>query len=121
MAKRRNWCRMAGECGVAWHAVVAADALGDDEVVGARIAGKDIAVARSAGAYYAFSNICTHQFALLSDGTIEDGCIECPLHQGRFDLATGKPLSPPVEKPIAVHKVRVEAGQVMVELQDAPR
>ena len=48
---------------------------------------RPVALVRSGGEWHALHNICTHQFALLSDGYVEDGCIECPLHQGRFDRA----------------------------------
>jgi 3-phenylpropionate/trans-cinnamate dioxygenase ferredoxin subunit len=105
---------------MAWHEVVEASGLGDDEVVGVKIAGKDVAVCRADGEYFALGNVCTHQFALLSDGVVEDGCIECPIHQGRFDLRTGQPKGPPVNKPVAVYNVKVEDGRVMVELEDAP-
>ena len=70
------------------------------------------------GELYALDNICTHQFAVLSEGYVEDGCIECPLHQGRFSLATGAPLAPPVTEPVRVYPVRTEAGKVYVELPD---
>ncbi|MCK6453093.1 MAG: non-heme iron oxygenase ferredoxin subunit [Alphaproteobacteria bacterium] len=103
---------------MAWHPVAEAEALSDDEVVGVKIAGKDIAVCRAGGEYFALGNVCTHQFALLSDGVIEDGCIECPIHQGRFDLKTGQPKGPPVSKAVDVYKVRVDGGRVMVELDE---
>lgn len=103
---------------MAWHPVVEAEGLSDDEVVGVKIAGKDIAVCRAGGEYFALDNVCTHQFALLSDGAVEDGCIECPMHQGRFDLRTGEPKGPPVSKPVAVYKVQVENSRVMVELDE---
>jgi len=60
--------------------------------------------------------VCTHQFALLSDGYVEHGCIECPLHQGRFDLKTGAPLCAPVTEPVRVYRVKVEDAKVFVEL-----
>lgn len=100
-----------------WHAVIAAGAIGEDEVVGVKVAGLDIAVVRSDGAFFALGNICTHQNALLSDGVVEDGCLECPLHQGRFDLKTGAARGLPAEQPVPVYNVRVEGGQVMIEIE----
>jgi nitrite reductase/ring-hydroxylating ferredoxin subunit len=52
---------------------------------------------------------------LLSDGFVEDGCIECPLHQGKFDVKTGAALCAPVTAPVRTYKVQVENGAVMVE------
>lgn len=65
---------------------------------------------------YATHNVCTHQFALLSDGFLEDGCIECPLHQGKFDVKTGAALCAPVTTPLRTYKVEVANGAVMVEI-----
>ncbi len=57
-----------------------------------------VALYRFGEDYLATGNVCTHQYALLSDGFVEDGCVECPLHQAVFDLRTGKALSGPVSK-----------------------
>jgi 3-phenylpropionate/trans-cinnamate dioxygenase ferredoxin subunit len=103
---------------LAWHEVPEALTLGDDEVRGVHVGEREIALCRSAGAFYALDNVCTHSFAALSDGYVEDGCIECPLHQGRFSLATGAPVSPPVTEPVRVYAVRTEAGKIYVELPD---
>jgi len=46
-----------------------------------------------------------------------DGSIECPLHQGRFDIRTGKALCAPVTEDLAVHEVRIDAGRVQVRLR----
>ncbi|MGN5477172.1 Rieske 2Fe-2S domain-containing protein [Cupriavidus basilensis] len=47
---------------------------------------------RSDDQYFVTDNVCTHRYALLSDGYLEDGCIECPLHQARFDIRTGQAM-----------------------------
>ncbi len=59
--------------------------------------GTKILVAESAGKYYAVANKCAHmgislvgKTALLQ-GKVENGCITCPAHGSRFDLATGAP------------------------------
>jgi 3-phenylpropionate/trans-cinnamate dioxygenase ferredoxin component len=103
---------------VAWHEVKEAAALGDEEVVGVRVGDRQIAICKSGGALYAIDNVCTHQYALLSEGYVEDGCIECPLHQGKFALRTGAPLAPPVTQPVRVYALRNEAGKLYVELPE---
>ncbi len=103
---------------VGWHAVAEADALGDDEALGVKVGQVPIAIVRAGGMLHAVHDVCTHQYALLSDGYVEDGCIECPLHQGRFDLITGNALCAPVTEPVKVYPVRVESGKIMVELND---
>lgn len=86
--------------------------------MGVMVSERPVALVRSGGAWYALHNVCTHQFALLSEGYVEDGCIECPLHQGRFDLASGAPKAPPVTEPVRVYPVKSENGKVYVDLPD---
>lgn len=61
---------------------------------------------------------CPHGNASLSEGWVEDGTIECPLHQGVFDIRSGKPLKPPVDTDIEVYSVKVENGVIFVALQE---
>jgi nitrite reductase/ring-hydroxylating ferredoxin subunit len=105
---------------MSWHHVPGAENVGDEESIAVEVAGKPVALCRSRGTLHAVHNVCTHQFALLSDGYVEDGCIECPLHQGRFSLETGAPLGPPVSDPIAVYEVRIENGKTFVRIPDSP-
>lgn len=102
---------------MAWTPVKGADALSPDGGVMAVTIDKiPVALYRFGEDYLATGNICTHQFALLSDGFVEDGCVECPLHQARFDVRTGKALSGPVNKDLDTYAVKVEDGQVFVDV-----
>jgi 3-phenylpropionate/trans-cinnamate dioxygenase ferredoxin component len=103
---------------VAWHEVAALDALKEDEALGVEVGRTQIVLCLSGGELHALDNVCTHQYALLSDGYVEDGCIECPLHQGRFDLKTGEPFGGPVDQPVKVYPVRTDGGKVFVEIPD---
>jgi 3-phenylpropionate/trans-cinnamate dioxygenase ferredoxin subunit len=71
-----------------------------------------LAVARSGDEFFCIDDTCSHQDAALSDGWVEDGCVECPLHESRFDLRTGKPDVPPAKEPIATHPIIIENGVV---------
>ena len=101
-----------------WHEVAGAEALGEDEAMGVTLGERPVALCRSGGVLYALHDVCTHQFAHLSEGYVEDGCIECPLHQGRFDLKTGAPRGAPVTEPVRVYPVKSEGGKVYVDLGD---
>jgi len=90
--------------------------LVEDEPLAVKLGDEQIALYRLDGEVYATHNVCTHQFALLSDGYMEDGCIECPLHQGKFDIKTGAAMCAPVTQSIRVYPVKVEGGQIMVDL-----
>ena len=68
------------------------------------------------GSWHATDNVCTHAFAMLTDGWLEGAEIECPLHAGRFDVRTGKGLCPPVDEPLRVYPVRIDGDAVMVRM-----
>jgi 3-phenylpropionate/trans-cinnamate dioxygenase ferredoxin subunit len=102
---------------MAWTRVATADEVAEGEVLGVTTAeGQQIALYRDKGEFFATSNVCTHQFALLSDGYFEDGCIECPLHQGSFDIRSGKALCAPVTEDIKVYPVRVEGEDLLADI-----
>ena len=79
-----------------------------------KVAGLDIALCMLDGKCFAIGNVCTHQHAYLTEGYVESGCIECPLHQGRFDIRTGKAMGPPVSVPVPTYPVKIENGNVLV-------
>ena len=102
-----------------WIRIARTDRLQDDEVIPFEHGDKRVALFRSDGQYFVTDNVCTHQFALLSDGFVEDGCIECPLHEARFDIRTGKALCGPATESLNVYPVRVEDSDVLVDLEHA--
>ena len=75
------------------------------------------------GQIYAIGNICTHDEVWLDDGTLHPGTceIECPMHEGRFDLRTGEATHEPCERPVPVYKVVIDGDDVLVELPVSDR
>ena len=60
--------------------------------------------------------LCTHGSASLAEGYL-NGCeIECPKHNGRFDVNTGAPTRRPVKLPITTYDVRVENNRLLAQL-----
>ena len=57
--------------------------------------GKEILIANVNGSFYAIGNICTHARGDLSQGTLEGNIVTCPKHKSKFDVTTGKVVSPP--------------------------
>ena len=99
-----------------WIEAGRADDIDPDEPLGVELEGRDIALFRIADEVFAPANLCTHAFARLSDGFFENGEIECPLHQGRFDVRTGKALCDPVETDVDTYPVKIEDGVVYVAI-----
>lgn len=98
----------------AWHDVGEPDDFPDGAVWPVVAGGQPIAVFRVGEELFALHDLCTHGAAKLSDGYIEDGCIECPLHQGLFDICTGETRGGPVTEPVRSFPVQVRAGRVEV-------
>jgi naphthalene 1,2-dioxygenase system ferredoxin subunit len=99
-----------------WVTVASGAALGDGDVLGVSVGEEQIALFNLGGEIYATSNVCTHAFALLSDGWLDGEVIECPLHAGRFEVKTGKGLGPPIPCDIKTYPVRVVGEDVQVHL-----
>lgn len=71
---------------------------------------------RIAGTHHVTDGICTHAVARLAEGFVMDDFIECPLHNGRFRIATGEAIDPPACDPLAIYAVRVEGDVLLIEL-----
>ncbi|MDQ3677220.1 MAG: nitrite reductase (NAD(P)H) small subunit [Actinomycetota bacterium] len=83
------------------------------------LAGRRIALFRVPGGWYALDAACPHQGGPLADGIVCDRAVICPLHERRFDLATGAPLS--AGEGVAAHAVEVRGERVYIALADAQR
>jgi nitrite reductase/ring-hydroxylating ferredoxin subunit len=78
------------------------------------VGGQQVALFNAGGAFYAVQNRCSHANGPLVDGKLDGATITCPLHDSRFDLATGQPLCGPTSRPVKTYAVRIEDGAVFV-------
>jgi nitrite reductase/ring-hydroxylating ferredoxin subunit len=99
---------------MSWIKVAVKSQLQDDEVLGVQVDGHPVALYRDKGEFFATDNVCTHAQALMSEGYLEDGCIECPLHQARFDVRSGKALCAPATVDLKTYAVQIEGDDVYV-------
>lgn len=76
--------------------------------------GLSICLYRLDGQVYATDDRCSHGNAKLSDGYVEGNEIECPYHQGRFDIRTGQPTLMPCTEPIKTYSVKEADGVIWV-------
>lgn len=80
--------------------------------------GVAVLLVRHAGELRAMSDRCTHRGGPLHEGTIEDGCVECPWHGSRFRLTDGQIARGPATRPQRAFEVRILDGRV--EVRPAP-
>ncbi len=99
----------------AWTEAAALADLPEDDVIGVTVAGRDVALYTVEGEVFATDNLCTHGNARLCDGFLEGHEIECPLHQGRFDVRDGRALCAPLTEALRSYPVRIEQGKVYLQ------
>lgn len=97
-----------------WTKVATVSEIADDAAVSVQVAGDDVCLARSDGQLYALRDECSHGQVALSDGDVENATVECVMHGSRFDLRTGRALTPPAVQSVAVYQVRVVGDDVYV-------
>jgi 3-phenylpropionate/trans-cinnamate dioxygenase ferredoxin subunit len=69
-----------------------------------------------AGTVYAIEDVCTHDGGELDQGELEGCRIMCPRHGAYFDVTTGAALTLPAILPVETFPVRVEAGEIFVDV-----
>ena len=78
--------------------------------------GKEILVANVDGNYYAMDDICTHQGANLSEGTLEGSTVTCPWHGSTWDCKSGMLIAFASKlNDLHAYKITVESDSVFVE------
>ena len=88
----------------------------DEDVEQVWVGNLAVAIYKAEGAFYATQDVCTHEHAYLSDGVVVDCVVECPFHQGRFDVKTGEALGAPVMIPLQTYPVQVVGGRIYVHV-----
>lgn len=94
--------------------IAAAERLMEGETLRVAVDGLVVTVARIDGEFAAFQEFCTHRYGPLSEGRLCDGQVECPWHQSRFDVRTGKVTQGPAKVDLRVFPVVVRDGHVSI-------
>jgi len=98
-----------------WTEVARVDEVPEDGTFRTFLGAEPVCLYNVGGAIYATHDTCTHGQASLADGFIDSGNIECPLHQGVYQIATGKAVGAPCTVDIKVYPVKIENGAVLLE------
>jgi nitrite reductase/ring-hydroxylating ferredoxin subunit len=70
----------------------------------------DLVVVRVGTTIHAMHNVCAHAGGPLAEGKLVDGCIECPWHYSRFNLADGRARRGPTVYDQPSYEVRAAEG-----------
>lgn len=103
-----------------WIEICAATDLGPASVIRFDHGRKTYALYRDeAGRLHASDGICTHGNTHLAGGLVKDGIIECPKHNGRFNLVDGSPARPPVCRGLTVYPLEERKGRLCLNITRA--
>jgi nitrite reductase/ring-hydroxylating ferredoxin subunit len=94
--------------------VAAAEDLPEGAARAVYFGGDQVALFNAGGTLYALGNRCSHANGPLAEGTVVDGCVTCPWHSSRFELASGQPRGGPAVRPVPTYRVKVEDGSVFL-------
>ncbi|MFF7051488.1 Rieske 2Fe-2S domain-containing protein [Streptomyces griseorubiginosus] len=101
-----------------WHRIGALDDLPPGLPVRRSVDDVPVMVLRGTdGAIHALGDQCSHLAGPLSEGTVSDGCVQCPWHGSVFRLSDGLNVRGPAVAPQPAFAARVVDGQVEVRLR----
>lgn len=87
-----------------------------------RVGDRPLAVFNTDQGFRAIDNTCTHMGGTLADGLVSDATVACPLHDRRFELATGRAVGHDcgavAAYPVEVHEGAVYASVPVFDLDD---
>lgn len=99
-----------------WRDVASLDAFDAADAVAVDFGGRQVAIYLVDGEVFATDNRCTHGDASLCEGFLEGHEIECPFHQGRFDVRTGEATCAPAEVALRTYPVRLDGTRVQLRV-----
>ena len=99
-----------------WTETTDVASIPEGDVIAVAVGGAEVALYQVNGVIFATDNICSHGHARLCEGFLDGHEIECPLHQGKFDVRSGQPTCAPVSEPIKTYPLKIEGGKVWLDL-----
>jgi nitrite reductase/ring-hydroxylating ferredoxin subunit len=86
------------------------------QAIAVEVEGQRIAIFNANGEFHAIRDTCTHRGGPLSQGKVEGMVVTCPWHGAKYDIRTGKVLSPPAPADVRSYRVVVDGDELQVEL-----
>jgi len=100
-----------------WTPVCPVDEIDPEDVIRFDHGGRTYAIYRAEdGTPFATDGLCTHENVHLADGLVMGDQIECPKHNGRFNIRTGAALRAPVCVNLRTYPARIAGGMIEIEL-----
>lgn len=97
-----------------WQKLIALAELDPGDATPVSLGSRELAVFDAKDGVFVSMARCTHGAADLCDGYFDGTRIECPLHQGLFDVRSGAALAFPARVPLRMLDSRIVDGTVQV-------
>jgi 3-phenylpropionate/trans-cinnamate dioxygenase ferredoxin component len=99
-----------------WIKVCDVKSLKNGDLLDFDIEDKKILISKLRDEVYATDRICTHAYADLSTGFIneDEKTLTCPLHMSAFKLEDGTPQNLPAEEPLKTYKIKIQDNYVYI-------
>ena len=101
-----------------WIEVGKVDSIDMEDLIRFDHGEKTFCIYRIEDGFYATDGICTHEEVHLEDGLVMDDEIECPMHQGIFDIKTGKAKSPPACVDLKTFPIKVDNNKIYIKIEN---
>ncbi|MBB6634950.1 MocE family 2Fe-2S type ferredoxin [Cohnella thailandensis] len=100
-----------------WVAACGVDDIEEEDVIRFDHGDRTFAIYRTdKGDWHASDGYCTHERFHLSNGLVMGSVIECPKHNGRFDIVTGAAKRAPVCVDLKKYPVKIEGDTVYIRI-----
>ena len=100
-----------------WIEVAEGDSVDMDDLIRFDHANKTFCIYRIEDGYYATDGICSHEAVHLEDGLVMDDEIECPMHQGIFNIKTGEVIQDPPCKNLNTYPIKIDKEKIYIFLE----
>jgi len=101
-----------------WHKAARLDEIMPNEMLEVTVSDISVCLYNLDGQIYATAALCTHGEASLADGVIIGNEVECPFHQGMFDIRSGAATAAPCTEALRTYSVKIEKGEVYIQMED---
>ncbi|MGH2771817.1 MAG: non-heme iron oxygenase ferredoxin subunit [Actinomycetota bacterium] len=101
-----------------WRKVASVSDLSEGDVIQVDYEDEPVCLANADGEYLATSDVCSHEYVMLSGGWLDGEDIECPQHGSKFNMRTGAVDNLPAVLPIPVYDVKVEGNDIYIKPQE---
>ena len=94
--------------------VIKANQVAPGTMIALDLQGARVVIANLDGAFYAFSDACSHGDCSLSAGRLEGMAVTCASDGSKFDIPSGRVLSGPAQKRVRTYRIQIQGDDLVI-------